>query len=89
MLISKAPHISEQELLSNIANGSEKFINMSKLVKGKFRWQQSASAFSVSKADVNRICQYILNQPEHHETKTFEEEYQEFIRYYQHTIKKE
>ena len=58
------------------------------MVKGKFIWQQSASAFSVSKSDVSRICKYILIQPEHHKRTTFEEEYQEFITYYQKTIKK-
>ena|GEM_PF-187691 len=87
-LISRSPTISEQELATLIANSSEKFINQNHLVAGKFNWQQSASAFSVSKHDVDRICKYILNQPEHHKKESFEEEYQEFIKHYQHTIKK-
>ena len=43
-------------------------------------------AFSVSKGDVDKVCKYILNQPEHHRKKTFEEEYNDFIRYYQKTL---
>lgn len=87
-LVSRWPIIAEQELATIVANSSEKFINQNKLVAGKFAWQQSASAFSVSKGDVDRICKYILNQPEHHKKTSFEEEYQKFIEYYQDTIKK-
>jgi len=57
-------------------------------VEGKFKWQQSASAFSVSKSDVDRVCKYILNQPEHHKKVSFEEEYQKFMKFYQQTLKK-
>ena len=88
ILVSRDPKISEQELITVIANSSEKFINESNFVNGHFKWQQSASAFSVSKSDVDRICKYILNQPEHHKKKSFEEEYQEFVQYYQETLKK-
>jgi hypothetical protein len=51
-----------------------------------FRWQQSASAFSVSKSDVDKVCKYILNQPEHHKKVTFAEEYDQFIKHYQNTL---
>lgn len=88
ILISKSPSISEEDLITNIADSSEKFINQNKLAKGVFQWQQSASAFSVSKSAIDKTCQYILNQPEHHKKLSFEEEYQEFIRYYQDTLKK-
>ncbi len=88
IFISKSPSISEEDLITNIADSSEKFINQNKLAKGVFQWQQSASAFSVSKSAIDKTCQYILNQPEHHKKLSFEEEYQEFIRYYQDTLKK-
>lgn len=88
ILISKSPSISEEDLITNIADSSEKFINQNKLAKGVFQWQQSASAFSVSKSAIDKTCQYILNQPEHHKKVSFEEEYLEFIRYYQDTLKK-
>ncbi len=88
LLISRAPFLSEEELITTIADSSEKFINQNNLVKSRFRWQQSASAFSVSKSDIDVVCKYILNQPEHHERISFEEEYQEFIRFYQDTLKK-
>ncbi len=88
ILVSRSPDISEQELSTKIADSSEKFINQNKLSQGHFSWQQSASAFSVSKSEIDNVCKYILNQPQHHKKMTFEEEYEKFIRYYQETLKK-
>jgi REP element-mobilizing transposase RayT len=85
-IISKSPDYSENELAEIIANASTRFINDNNLSKGVFAWQQSCSAFTVSKSDVEKVCKYILNQPEHHKIHTFEEEYQEFIYLYQQTI---
>lgn len=88
MLISRNPSISEEEIATIIANSSERFINENKLTSTTFHWQQSASAFSVSKSDIERVCKYILSQPEHHKKVSFSEEYEKFIMYYQDTIKK-
>ena len=85
-LVSKSPKIDEEKLTSIIEISSEKFINENKLCVGKFNWQESCSAFSVSKSDVDKVCKYILNQKEHHKKKTFAEEYDEFIQHYQKTI---
>lgn len=89
LLVSRAASISEEKLASIIANSSETFINENKLVPGQFRWQQSASAFSVSKSHIDRICKYILNQPEHHKTVSSEEEYEKFLKHYQGKSKKQ
>lgn len=88
ILVSRSPAISEQELATIIADSSEKFINHNNLSTGHFKWQQSASAFSVSKSDIDNVCKYILNQPEHHKKVTFEDEYENFIKYYEQTLKK-
>jgi len=87
-LVSRSPAISEEQLATIIADSSERFIKENKLASPNFSWQQSASAFSVSKADVDKVCQYILNQPEHHKKTTFAEEYEQFIKYYQKTLHK-
>jgi len=86
-LVSRAATIAEEDLATIIAESSEKFINENKLAVGQFKWQQSASAFSVSKSDVDRVCKYILNQPEHHKKLSFTEEYEQFLRHYQDTLK--
>lgn len=86
-LVSRSPRLSEEVLATIAADSSSKFINENKLTQGIFSWQESASAFSVSKSDVDKVCKYILNQPEHHKKVTFTEEYDEFLRYYQKTLK--
>ena len=86
-LVSRSPAISDDVFISRIAESAEKFINENSLSDGKFSWQQSASAFSISKADIDKVCKYILNQPEHHKKKSFQQEYEEFIRFYQQTLK--
>lgn len=86
-LISRAPNISEEYIATIVEESSKKFINENKLSKGYFDWQKSASAFSVSKKDIDRVCKYILNQKEHHRKITFREEYDKFIEFYEKTIK--
>ena len=87
-LVSRSPHISEEQLITIIAESTESFIEKNKLINGKFKWQFSASAFSISKSDIDRVCKYILNQSVHHKKTTFKEEYEQFIQYYQETLQK-
>ncbi|MFQ5454481.1 MAG: transposase [Candidatus Zixiibacteriota bacterium] len=87
-LVSRSPEISEEQLATIVADSCERFINTNKLCKSKFIWQRSASAFSVSKSDINRVGKYILNQESHHKQHTFAEEYDQFIKYYQETLRK-
>ena len=87
VLASRSPRLSEEFLVTAIAESSARFINTNKWIPGEFIWQQSATAFSVSKSDVNRVCKYILNQPEHHKKMTFAEEYDGFIKRYQKSLK--
>jgi len=86
-LVSRDPSLSDEKLATIIADSSEKFINENNLATGHFAWQQSASAFSVSKSEVDKICKYILNQPEHHKKVTLDDEYKAFLKYYQTSVK--
>lgn len=85
-LVSRSPQISEETLATIVASSSREFINNNKLCDTAFEWQDSAAAFSVSKADVDKVCKYILNQPKHHKKQTYEQEYLQFIKHYQQTI---
>lgn len=85
-LVSRSPGLSEEHIATIVANSSAKFINDHKLSDFFFRWQLSASAFSVSKKDIDRVCWYILNQPEHHKKTSFQQEYDDFIRFYQKSL---
>ena len=54
---------------------SSKWINEQQLVKTKFEWQEGYAAFSYAKSQRDIVINYIINQEEHHRTKTFKEEY--------------
>lgn len=85
-LVSRSPRLAEETLASIVAESSQYFISQNKLCDTTFAWQESAYAFSVSKSDVDRVCKYILNQPEHHRKVSFAEEHEEFIKFYQKTL---
>jgi len=85
ILLSRSPHLSEEDTATIIVDSSTRFINENHLCKGSFSWQQSASAFSVSKSDIDKVCKYILAQPEHHKKVSFAEEHDAFLNHYQQT----
>jgi REP element-mobilizing transposase RayT len=45
----------------------------------KFSWQKGYGCFSVSENRAEGVQSYIKNQMSHHKTKTFQEEYREFL----------
>ena len=81
-LVSRSPEMSEHRLANLVAEGTETFINANKLCSGRFRWQATCSAFSVSKKEVDKICKYILQQPEHHKTQSYAEEFDKMTAHY-------
>jgi REP element-mobilizing transposase RayT len=86
-LISQSPKLSAEDFATIVGDSSELFINKNGLSTGQFAWQETASAFSVSKSDVDKVCKYILNQPQHHRKISFQEEYEQFIKFYQKTLR--
>ena len=44
-----------------------------------FAWQDGYGAFTVSKSNLPEVAAYIQNQREHHRTRTFQEEYVDFL----------
>lgn len=73
--IGLRPAMAISDLVRDIKNNSSNFINDKKFVKGKFSWQEGYGAFSYSHSQIEKVYNYILNQEEHHQKKTFREEY--------------
>jgi putative transposase len=44
-----------------------------------FAWQDGYGGFTVSKSNLASVATYIQSQRDHHLTKTFQEEYREFL----------
>jgi putative transposase len=79
ILIGMRPTQSISELMQVIKANSSKWINEKKFLKVKFEWQEGYGAFSYSKSHVQNVINYIQNQEERHKTKSFQEEYLEFL----------
>ena len=73
---------SISEVIKQIKGSSSHFINQNNLIPEKFAWQTGYAAYSVSESTMERVFQYIQNQKKHHYKKTFQEEYNEFLRLY-------
>ena len=68
------------EVIKQVKGSSSHFINQNNLIKEKFSWQTGYAAYSVSQSVVEKVFVYIQNQKSHHQKKTFQNEYDEFIR---------
>ena len=79
LFIGLKPAMSISDLVRDIKNNSSNFINEQKFVKGKFSWQEGYGAFSYGHSQIDRVYKYILTQEQHHQKKTFKEEYIEFL----------
>lgn len=63
------------DLMSAVKASSSSWINQQQFIKGKFEWQAGYGAFSFAKSQRDIVIKYIMNQEEHHQQKTFKEEY--------------
>ena len=73
------PNTKISDLMRMLKSTSSKWINDNKLVLGKFNWQEGYGAFSYAHSQIKNVYQYILKQEEHHQKKTFKEEYLDFL----------
>jgi REP element-mobilizing transposase RayT len=89
LLIGIGPNCCLSDLVRDVKSGSSKYINDNKFVRGHFEWQSGFGAFSLGHSQLERIFAYIRNQEEHHQKKTFLEEYLEFLSSYQIEFKED
>ncbi|HEX4886618.1 MAG TPA: IS200/IS605 family transposase [Luteibaculaceae bacterium] len=75
ILLSIKPHVVLSDLIRDIKANSSRWVNYEGLVMGKFQWQEGFGVFSCSKSQLDNVIGYINNQEQHHEKKTFREEY--------------
>jgi REP element-mobilizing transposase RayT len=81
LLVGMKPDLSVSDLVRDVKANSSSFIKNN--LGNTFNWQKGFGAFSYSKSQLNDVAMYINNQPLHHKTKTFREEYLEFLKRYE------
>jgi len=81
-LVSLGPGQNIDTIMMLLKGESSFWINRNKIFRKKFEWQDEYFAVSVSESAVNRVRDYIKNQEEHHRRRSFQEEFDEFMRKY-------
>ena len=72
--------LSQAQFIEQIKKTSSKWIkNVDARYRG-FSWQRGYGAFSVSPSQLEGVLRYAKEQPEHHRTHTFQEEYRALLR---------
>lgn len=79
LFIGMKPSCCLSDLVREIKKASNDFINQQKLSSLKFSWQEGYGAFSYAHSQLDVVIAYIMNQKQHHKTKSFKEEYVELL----------
>ena len=79
MLIELSPTMSLSDLVRDIKQGSSKWAKQQVYFPQFSRWGKEYGAFSCSQRDKEAIVKYIINQREHHKSKSFDDEYRVII----------
>ena len=81
ILFKLSKNFSLAKVVEEIKKSSSKWMK----TKGiqNFSWQIGYGAFSVSSSKLEAVNRYIAHQKEHHKTKSFKEEVEQFMKEYQ------
>jgi putative transposase len=79
VLVDLPTNLSVEELIQLLKGSSSHWVNVNNVLQGKFAWGRGYGAFSVSESNVAQVAAYIAGQEEHHQVRTFVDEFQEFI----------
>lgn len=77
-LLDLPTNLTIEELVQLLKGSSSHWINSTNLLNCKFAWGRGYAAFSVSESNFNAVASYIETQKEHHRTKTFADEFNDF-----------
>jgi REP element-mobilizing transposase RayT len=76
-------NISLVELVKKIKSHSSKWIKTRSKNYSNFYWQDGYGAFSVNPSQIEVVKNYIANQKEHHDKKSFKNEFRLFLKKYE------
>ena len=79
VLLSLPSTMPVAKAMQLVKGGSSKWIHETFPTHAHFAWQEGYGAFSVSISGMDETVAYINRQEEHHRTRSFEEEYVEFL----------
>ena len=74
--------LSRAAMVETLKKTSSKWIKGLDSKYRRFYWQRGYGAFSVSPSQLNATLEYVESQEEHHRTRSYQEEYRDFLRKY-------
>ena len=79
IVVSLPPTMAPSKAVQLLKGGSSLWIHETFPELAEFAWQDGYGAFTVSKSQLSDLIEYVINQREHHRTRTFQEEYRAFL----------
>jgi putative transposase len=79
ILAQLSASLAVADVIRAIKANSSRWMNDLPATKRPFEWQKGYGAFTVSYSRIPEVRDYIQKQEEHHKTRTFQEEYTEFL----------
>jgi putative transposase len=79
LFIGFKPTMKISELVADVKVGTTKFIKANRFLPGAFSWKDGYGCFTHARSQLDVVAKYVMNQKEHHKTKTFREEYLELL----------
>jgi REP element-mobilizing transposase RayT len=78
-LVIAPPTLSPSQIAQYLKGDSSKWIHETFQELREFAWQEGYGGFTVSKSTLEAVVDYIRKQRAHHQQKSFQEEYLEFL----------
>jgi putative transposase len=79
LLIDLARTTTISDAVHDVKTATSRWIKVRSPGTQFFAWQNGYAAFAVSASNVNDVREYIANQAEHHNVRSFQDEYRAFL----------
>ena len=79
LLVSLGREITIANLIRDLKSATSRMIHETIPGQSAFAWQSGYGVFGVSQSNLAAVLNYIRHQAEHHRSRTFQEEFREFL----------
>jgi len=74
--------ITQSDLAKELKTSSNHWLGRQDARYAGFAWQRGYGIFSVGKSQLDALVEYVENQEQHHQTKTFQDEFRALLKRY-------
>lgn len=77
LVLRFSPSVTISQLVGEIKGASSHLINHEIILPQHFRWQGCYGAFTISPSHLDKVCDYVLHQKEHHAHRNLQLEWEQ------------